>query len=137
ILDVIGQIGVDPGTEWGIGPTSTADNTLRRKAGVCAGDANGTNVFDPAEEWDGFAIDTFIGLGFHKGCPGTPTPTPSGSPTPTPTPTATPAPDPFNWVINEIHADPHVTLGDANGDGMINSAEDEFVEIYNFSDTPR
>ncbi|MDT9111101.1 hypothetical protein, partial [Escherichia coli] len=31
-LDVIGQIGVDPGTEWGTGLTSTADNTLRRKA---------------------------------------------------------------------------------------------------------
>src|SRR5678815_2741347 len=30
-VDVIGQIGVDPGTEWGSGLTSTADNTLRRK----------------------------------------------------------------------------------------------------------
>ena len=38
ILDVIGQIGVDPGTEWGTGLTSTADNTLRRKASVEAGD---------------------------------------------------------------------------------------------------
>ena len=28
IIDVIGQIGTDPGTEWGSGLTSTADNTL-------------------------------------------------------------------------------------------------------------
>ena len=31
VIDVIGQIGFDPGTEWGTGLTSTADNTLRRK----------------------------------------------------------------------------------------------------------
>jgi hypothetical protein len=30
IIDVIGQIGVDPGAEWGSGLTSTADNTLIR-----------------------------------------------------------------------------------------------------------
>ena len=64
ILDVIGQIGVDPGTEWGTGLTSTADNTLRRKAGVTAGDPDGSNAFDPAVEWDGFAVDTFGGLGY-------------------------------------------------------------------------
>lgn len=37
------------------------------------------------------------------------------------------------WVINEIHADPHPTLGDANGDGVVNTAQDEFVEIVNTS----
>ncbi len=37
------------------------------------------------------------------------------------------------WVINEIHADPHPTLGDANGDGAVNTAQDEFVEIVNTS----
>jgi len=65
IIDVIGQIGFDPGTEWGAGLTSTADNTLRRKASVAAGDSDGSNVFDPSFEWDGFAIDTFGGLGSH------------------------------------------------------------------------
>ena len=65
VLDVIGQIGVDPGTEWGAGLTSTADNTLRRKASVEAGDANGSDAFDPSVEWDGFATDTFDGLGTH------------------------------------------------------------------------
>ena len=64
---MIGQIGVDPGTEWGTGLTSTADNTLRRKASVEAGDANGSDAFDPAVEWDGFATDTFDGLGIACG----------------------------------------------------------------------
>lgn len=65
VIDVIGQIGFDPGTEWGTGLTSTADNTLRRKASILAGDTNGADAFDPAVEWDGFATDTFGGLGSH------------------------------------------------------------------------
>jgi predicted extracellular nuclease len=65
VLDVIGQIGTDPGTEWGTGLTSTADNTLRRKASIEGGDDNGSDAFDPAVEWDGFATDTFDGLGSH------------------------------------------------------------------------
>jgi predicted extracellular nuclease len=64
-LDVIGQIGADPGTEWGTGLTSTADNTLRRKPSITTGDPDGSNAFDPALEWDGFAQDTFDGLGSH------------------------------------------------------------------------
>jgi predicted extracellular nuclease len=64
-LDVIGQIGFDPGTEWGTGLTSTADNTLRRKSGIEAGDTNGGDPFDPAAQWDGFATNTFDGLGAH------------------------------------------------------------------------
>jgi predicted extracellular nuclease len=65
LIDVIGQIGFDPGSEWGTGLTSTADNTLRRKTGILAGDPDGTNVFDPAVEWDGFATNTFDGIGAH------------------------------------------------------------------------
>ena len=64
-IDVIGQIGVDPGTEWGSGLTSTQNNTLRRKSSVNTGDPDGSNAFDPAGEWDGFAQDTFDGLGSH------------------------------------------------------------------------
>ncbi|HVF60373.1 MAG TPA: lamin tail domain-containing protein [Thermoanaerobaculia bacterium] len=67
VLDVIGQIGLDPGTEWGAGLTSTADNTLRRKTTVTGGDTNGSNFFDPSVEWNGFATDTFDGLGCYPG----------------------------------------------------------------------
>lgn len=65
VIDVIGQIGFDPGTEWGAGLVSTADNTLRRKVAVEAGDPAGSDAFDPSIEWDGFAMDTFAGLGSH------------------------------------------------------------------------
>lgn len=65
IVDVVGQIGFDPGTEWGSGLTSTADNTLRRKLSVLTGDPNGSDPFNPATEWDGFATDTFTDLGSH------------------------------------------------------------------------
>lgn len=76
VLDVIGQIGFDPGTEWGAGLLSTADNTLRRKAALCAGDIDGANIFDPSFEWDGFATDAVDGLGAHvASCGGPPVPT--------------------------------------------------------------
>lgn len=66
IIDVIGQLGVDPGTEWGSGLTSTADNTLRRKSAITAGDPINNDLFDPSIEWDGFATDSFDGLGSHN-----------------------------------------------------------------------
>ena len=66
VIDSIGVRGVDPGTEWGTGLTSTADNTLRRKSGTTSGDPNDTDPFDPATQWDGFATDTFGGLGSHS-----------------------------------------------------------------------
>jgi predicted extracellular nuclease len=65
VVDSFGVRGVDPGAEWGTGLTSTADNTLRRKSSIQAGDTNDIDAFDPALEWDGFAIDTFDGLGSH------------------------------------------------------------------------
>jgi predicted extracellular nuclease len=65
VVDVIGQIGSNPGTEWGTGLPSTADNTLRRKGSIEAGDANGVDAFDPSLEWNGFAVNTFGGLGSH------------------------------------------------------------------------
>jgi predicted extracellular nuclease len=67
VLDVIGQIGFDPGAEWGTGLISTADNTIRRKPSVTGGDTNGADVFNPALEWNGFANNTFNGLGCHPG----------------------------------------------------------------------
>ncbi|MBN1303693.1 MAG: ExeM/NucH family extracellular endonuclease [Anaerolineales bacterium] len=64
-LDVIGQIGTDPGSQWGSDLESTQDNTLQRKAATCAGDTDGSDPFDPALEWDGFTQNTFDGLGVH------------------------------------------------------------------------
>jgi hypothetical protein len=77
VLDSIGQVGFDPGTEWGSGLVSTADNTLRRKAAVEFGDLAVDDAFDPATEWEGYAVDTFDGLGSHtNACTSPPLPTP-------------------------------------------------------------
>lgn len=65
IIDVIGQVGFDPGSEWGAGSASTQDNTLRRLSSITAGDTNPSDAFDPALEWVGFPINTFDGLGAH------------------------------------------------------------------------
>jgi Calx-beta domain-containing protein/lamin tail-like protein len=48
-----------------------------------------------------------------------------------PEPPAPVAPQPGDLVLNEIHADPHLTQGDANGDGVVSSDGDEFVEVVN------
>ena len=85
VLDSVGQIGFDPGTEWGTGVQSTQDNTLRRKSTVTTGDTNPFDVFDPALEWDGFAIDVIAGLGEYGTGGG------GGDPVP-PAPTACNAP---------------------------------------------
>ena len=66
LVDVIGQIGFDPGSEWGSGLTSTQNNTLRRKSSVTSGDSDGSDPFDPTIEWEGFAQNTFDGLGTHS-----------------------------------------------------------------------
>jgi len=89
VIDAIGQIGVDPGSEWGTGNTSTKDNTLRRMKSVSVGDDNAYDTFDPSVQWNGFAVNTFDGLGKHDASGGTP-------------PAAT------SVVINEVDAD---TLG--------------------------
>ena len=108
VIDSIGQVGFDPGTEWGTGLVSSADNTLRRMSTVCAGDTNSTNVFDPSVEWDGFATDTFSGLGAHSASCGGPTPTPSptASPSPTPSPSASPTPRAIHEIQGNGAASP-------------------------------
>ncbi len=102
IIDAIGQVGADPGVEWGSGNISTQDHTLRRKPSIDAGDADAYNNFDPAVEWDGFVLNTFDNLGTHDGGGGTPpSPSPAGQ-----------------IVINEVDAD---TAG---------ADRTEFVELF-------
>ncbi|MCE9571630.1 MAG: tandem-95 repeat protein [Deltaproteobacteria bacterium] len=69
-VDAIGQVGNrGSGGEWGTGLTSTADNTLRRKCSVTRGDTINNDVFAPADQWGGFAIDTFADLGTYTCVP--------------------------------------------------------------------
>jgi len=104
IVDVIGQIGVDPGTEWGVDATSTADNTLRRNANIATGDTDASDAFDPSIEWTGFAVNTFDGLGAHS-VDDEPTPTM----TPTPEVTPSPTPEVGALRIRDIQGASHIS----------------------------
>jgi hypothetical protein len=64
-LDVIGQIGFDPGTEWVNGGVSTLNQSLVRKCGITTGDTVRNDAFDPSVEWNSFPQDTFTNLGSH------------------------------------------------------------------------
>lgn len=66
IVDRIGQVGVDPGSEWGTGATSTQNNTLRRNINIFSGDMDALLAFDPSLQWQGFDNDDFSGLGSHS-----------------------------------------------------------------------
>ncbi|RPI34514.1 MAG: lamin tail domain-containing protein [Chloroflexota bacterium] len=55
---------------------------------------------------------------------------PTSPPVPTPIPTATLVPV---LIINEILADPGSMNGDANGDQVIDSYQDEFIEVVNMT----
>ena len=70
VIDSIGQIGVDPGSAWGAGDTTTANDTLRR-SGVMY-DTNTADAFDPAAQWAGFAQDDFTDIGKFNGNGGGP-----------------------------------------------------------------
>lgn len=65
-VDVIGQIGFDPGTAWGSGSTTTLDHDLRRRAEICEGDQSGMDAFDPVGEWTAFGVDDFSNLSSHS-----------------------------------------------------------------------
>ncbi len=65
VLDVIGEVGFDPGTEWGSGLTSTADNTLRFKDGGTP-DKNPDDAYDPQEQFNGYEKDDVSDLGNYS-----------------------------------------------------------------------
>lgn len=66
IIDVIGQIGSNPGTAWTGAGVSTLDQTLVRKPAVNAGDPDGSNPFDPSIEWISYPVNTSTELGQHN-----------------------------------------------------------------------
>lgn len=78
VIDSIGQVGVDPGSAWGSGLVSTQDHTLRRKLAVTAGRVDSRAAFDPALQWDGYAVNDIADLGQHAGGDPDPEPPPSG-----------------------------------------------------------
>lgn len=65
-VDSFGRVGEDPGGYWSCLEGTTQNHTLRRLAGVCAGDTQISDVFDPCLEWEFRPADTFSGLGSHS-----------------------------------------------------------------------
>jgi hypothetical protein len=63
VRDTFGQVGNDPKSGWGSGEVSTLNRTLRRRCDPLSLPAN--HPFDPAEQWDAFATDTFDDIGVH------------------------------------------------------------------------
>ncbi len=61
-LDVIGVIGVNPGTNWPVGTGSTLDHTLVRKETVQTGT---TNWALSSTQWYSFPVDNVSDLGSH------------------------------------------------------------------------
>ncbi|MCA1764365.1 MAG: HYR domain-containing protein, partial [Flavobacteriales bacterium] len=66
-LDIFGEIGEDPGSQWSVDGNGTADRTLRRKASVIDGNTENASGFPTlGTEWDGFEQDDVSGLGSHE-----------------------------------------------------------------------
>lgn len=71
-IDVIGQIGVNPGTSWPVGSGSTAAHTLIRHYYTYKGNSDWNTAVD---EWVAHPVNLFDSLGFHHTAPcGTPDP---------------------------------------------------------------
>jgi hypothetical protein len=64
VLDVIGQVGVDPGDAWSMG--ATLDHTLRRRCSVSSGRVDGSQPFAVDAEWLTLSVDTFADLGVRS-----------------------------------------------------------------------
>ncbi len=74
VADSIGQVGVDPGSEWGDATIGTQNATLCRNADGTTGDTDPTDAFDPATEWSALPSDDFTGLGEVGPCEDDPPP---------------------------------------------------------------
>ncbi|MFT5601227.1 MAG: PKD repeat protein [Flavobacteriales bacterium] len=62
-IDIIGEIGVDPGASWPVGTGATANNSLIRMATVDAGALVWAGLGDT--QWDVMPTDDFTDLGTH------------------------------------------------------------------------
>ncbi|MDG1331052.1 MAG: lamin tail domain-containing protein [Crocinitomicaceae bacterium] len=109
-LDIIGQIGVDPGSGWTVGSGATNNFTLVRQISINQGELNWTVG---ATQWDVFPIDMIDSLGAHTmtAC-GTPcSPTTFNQTIVSCTPVTSPS-GTYTWTTTGIYND---TIFDAGG----------------------
>jgi len=62
-IDVIGEVGVDPGTNWPVGSGATSEYTLVRSSAIQQGNSDWASA---ASEWIALPVNTFDSLGFHS-----------------------------------------------------------------------
>jgi hypothetical protein len=62
-VDLIGEIGVDPGAEWNVGGNETQDRTLRRNTGVAGGTIPAPGFPELETEWTEFSQNDVSDLG--------------------------------------------------------------------------
>ena len=62
-IDVIGQVGIDPGVSWTVGTGSTLDNTLVRNPSVDGPSTSWTTV---QNQWVANAVNSIVNLGQHN-----------------------------------------------------------------------
>ena len=74
-LDIVGIVGVDPGTNWTVGTGATSEFTLVRKATVSKGQLDWAIG---ATEWDVYPQNTSTYIGAHTSSACNTTPPPSG-----------------------------------------------------------
>ncbi|WP_226666090.1 ExeM/NucH family extracellular endonuclease [Microbulbifer aggregans] len=70
VEDAIGQVGVDPGSQWGDSGLGTQNQTLIRIGDIVSGRTDAETVFDPAQEWASLGLDDYSSLGTHNGSHG-------------------------------------------------------------------
>lgn len=67
-IDVFGQVGFDPGSQWESNGVGTRDETLCRDQAITTGDSDGSDAFDPSIQWTALGTDELTGLGQLGGC---------------------------------------------------------------------
>lgn len=112
LIDLIGVIGIDPGSAWSSGNHTTGEKTLVRKANIYKGNPNGfSDISKLTDEWDVYAQNTFSFIGNHSFT------------TPTFTWTGTSNQDwsnVANWQNNEIaYSNANVIIGTASNQPVI------------------
>lgn len=65
VVDSLGQVGVDPGSEWIDGDIRTKDKTLVRDPAITTGRTDATSAFVGTGQWLALAKDDFSNLGIH------------------------------------------------------------------------
>ena len=135
VLDVIGQIGTDPGSSWPVAGTTvgTVDHTLIRKLSICSPNAVNLSSFGTDatnSEWIVYAIDGELGqLGSYAGCSSTPSLTISSPATAT-------IFNPLTTSVNISLAISNFNVASGTGDGHIHYTINGGSVVMKYDTTP-